>query len=109
MTEYAVDPLFELPAPVRLDPQRVRVAGDLFHGRVPDGAVYVGRAARGLTVSPYANRHRAATATLVRAGSSGRCAACTINRLTSVAVDFGQKATRRPTRPPTPHTSAVRQ
>jgi Domain of unknown function (DUF4326) len=34
---------------------RVRVAGDLFHGRVPAGAVYVGRAAPGLPASPYAN------------------------------------------------------
>jgi Domain of unknown function (DUF4326) len=35
--------------------RRVRVQGDLFHGRVPDGAVYVGRAAPGLRASPYAN------------------------------------------------------
>jgi hypothetical protein len=34
---------------------RVKVTGDLFHGRVPDGAVYVGRAAPGLRASPYAN------------------------------------------------------
>jgi hypothetical protein len=27
-------------------PRRVRVAGDLFHGRVPPGAVYVGRRRR---------------------------------------------------------------
>lgn len=67
MTEYAADPLFELPAPVCLGPQRVRVAGDLFHGRVPDGAVYVGRAARGLTASPYANRHRAGDCRTCRA------------------------------------------
>jgi hypothetical protein len=32
--------------------------GDLFHGRVPDGAVYVGRAAPGLRASPYANPFR---------------------------------------------------
>jgi hypothetical protein len=38
-------------------PQRVRVAGDLFHGRVPAGAVYVGRVAPGLPTSPYANPH----------------------------------------------------
>jgi hypothetical protein len=25
--------------------QRIKVTGDLFHGKVPDGAVYVGRAA----------------------------------------------------------------
>lgn len=36
-------------------PRRVRVVGDLFHGRVPDGAVYVGRAAPGLKRSRYAN------------------------------------------------------
>ena len=36
-------------------PQRVKVEGDLFHGRVPDGAVYVGRAAPGLPGSPFAN------------------------------------------------------
>jgi hypothetical protein len=40
----------ELPAP-----RRVRVTGDLFHGRVPEGAVYVGRSAPGLRASPYAN------------------------------------------------------
>lgn len=40
------------------DPRRVRVEGDLFHGRVPDGAVYVGRAAPGLPRSPYANPFR---------------------------------------------------
>lgn len=39
-------------------PRRVRVAGDLFHGRVPEGAIYVGRAAPGLAASPYANPHR---------------------------------------------------
>lgn len=39
-------------------PQRVKVQGDLFHGVVPAGAVYVGRAAPGLRQSPYRNRHR---------------------------------------------------
>ncbi len=34
------------------------MSGDLFHGRVPDGAVYVGRAAPGLPASPYANPHK---------------------------------------------------
>jgi hypothetical protein len=34
---------------------RVQVTGDLFHGQVPDGAVYVGRQAPGLRKSPYAN------------------------------------------------------
>lgn len=35
--------------------RRVKVEGDLFHGRVPDGAVYVGRQAPGLPRSPFAN------------------------------------------------------
>lgn len=38
--------------------RRVKVTGDLYHGRVPDGAVYVGRAAPGLSGSRYANPHR---------------------------------------------------
>lgn len=42
-------------------PRRVRMIGDLYHGRVPEGAVYVGRPAPGLTGSPFANRHRAGT------------------------------------------------
>ena len=36
---------------------RVKVAGDLFHGQVPPGVVYVGRGAPGLPRSPYANPH----------------------------------------------------
>jgi hypothetical protein len=40
-------------------PQRVRIEGDLFHGRVPAGAVYVGRAAPGLRASKYANPYPA--------------------------------------------------
>lgn len=44
--------------------RRVRVLGDLFHGRLPDGAagrsaVYVGRGAPGLRASPFANPHPA--------------------------------------------------
>jgi hypothetical protein len=46
-------------------PRRVRVAGDLFHGRVPDEAVYVGRGAPGLRASRYANPHKV-----------GACRAC---------------------------------
>jgi hypothetical protein len=38
--------------------ERVRVAGDLFHGQVPDGAVYVGRPAPGLVRSPFHNPYR---------------------------------------------------
>jgi hypothetical protein len=37
----------------------MKVAGDLFHGEVPPGAVYLGRPAPGLTGSPLANPHRA--------------------------------------------------
>jgi len=36
-------------------PKRVKVRGDLYHGRVPLGACYVGRATPGLPASPYAN------------------------------------------------------
>ncbi len=36
---------------------RVRVQGDLYHGVVPDGAVYIGRQAPGLPRSVFANRH----------------------------------------------------
>jgi hypothetical protein len=36
-------------------PQRVRVEGDLFHPRVPDGATYVGRPGPSLKGSRYAN------------------------------------------------------
>ena len=39
-------------------PRRVKVQGDLFHGVVPAGGVYVGRAAPGLKQSPYRNLHR---------------------------------------------------
>lgn len=38
-----------------MSPRRVKVTGDLFHGRIPDGAVYVGRGAPGLKASPYRN------------------------------------------------------
>jgi hypothetical protein len=44
-----------LPEPVAAAPRRVQVEGDLFHGRVPAGAAYVGRATPGLPASPYAN------------------------------------------------------
>lgn len=36
-------------------PDGVQVQGDLFHGRIPDGAVYVGRPAPGFKRSPWAN------------------------------------------------------
>ena len=35
--------------------RRVKVTGDLFHGHVPEGAVYVGRAAPGLKASRFGN------------------------------------------------------
>lgn len=35
--------------------KRVKVAGDLFHGRIPPGAVYIGRAAPGLPANPWHN------------------------------------------------------
>ncbi|MFE0532031.1 DUF4326 domain-containing protein [Micromonospora parva] len=54
---------------------RVRVAGDLYHGRVPDGAVYVGRGAPGLPGSRYANRHRA-----------GHCRVCGVEHDRAAAV-----------------------
>ncbi|WIM94302.1 DUF4326 domain-containing protein [Actinoplanes oblitus] len=38
--------------------ERVRVRGDLYHGEVPDGAIYVGRAAPGLKASPFHNGHK---------------------------------------------------
>jgi hypothetical protein len=41
------------------DPRRVKVQGDLYHGKVPPGAVYVGRAAPGLPASDYANPFKA--------------------------------------------------
>ncbi|MEO3853712.1 DUF4326 domain-containing protein [Acrocarpospora sp. B8E8] len=39
-------------------PRRVQVQGDLFHGRVPEGAVYIGRSAPGLPASPYRNPYQ---------------------------------------------------
>lgn len=38
--------------------RRVRVTGDLYHGVVPAGAVYIGRAAPGLPASPWQNPFR---------------------------------------------------
>ena len=63
-------------SPTRLVPDletvRVMVAGDVFHGRLPEPTqpgrvvVYIGRGAPGLPASRYANRHRV-----------GACRACT--------------------------------
>lgn len=58
-------------------PRRVKVTGDLFHGQVPDGAVYVGRAAPGLRRSPFANpftirEHGTAAAAVYRQWLSGQ-------------------------------------
>jgi len=38
---------------------RVKVTGDLFHPRIPPGAVYVGRHGPGLRRSPFHNPYRA--------------------------------------------------
>jgi len=38
--------------------RRVKVQGDLYHGRIPEGAVYVGRAGPGLPGSRFANPHK---------------------------------------------------
>jgi hypothetical protein len=38
---------------LRTTSRRVKVEGDLYHGRIPNGAVYVGWAAPGLPASPY--------------------------------------------------------
>lgn len=57
---YTAGLLFELPDPEPpAGPRRVRVVGDLYHGRVPERAVYVGRGAPGIAASRFANRHRA--------------------------------------------------
>ena len=76
-------------------PVRVRVIGDLFHGRIPDGAVYVGRAAPGLSASPYANPHRV--------GSCRRCGV-THDRTDAVAAYARDLTTdlRRPWEKPRP-------
>jgi hypothetical protein len=37
--------------------KRVKVIGDLYHGRIPEGAVYVGRQAPGLPANPWHNPH----------------------------------------------------
>jgi hypothetical protein len=66
-TKYAVDPLFTLPTEPGRGPRRVRVIGDLYHGRIPDGAIYVGRGAPGLPASRYANHHRAGACRTCRA------------------------------------------
>jgi hypothetical protein len=50
--------LFGGDQPAAIGPKRVRMIGDLFHGQVPAGAIYVGRAAPGLPASPYANPFR---------------------------------------------------
>lgn len=50
--------------------RRVRVSGDLFHGRVPAGAVYAGRPAPGLPGSQWANPFKPGrpTPTTIRLG-----------------------------------------
>lgn len=39
-------------------PRRAKVDGDLFHPRLPAGAIYAGRRSPKLPGSPYANPHR---------------------------------------------------
>ncbi|WP_333767731.1 DUF4326 domain-containing protein [Streptomyces sp. IBSBF 2435] len=39
-------------------PRRTKVDGDLFHPRLPAGAIYAGRRGPKLPGSPYANPHR---------------------------------------------------
>ncbi|MEV0732360.1 DUF4326 domain-containing protein [Polymorphospora sp. NPDC050346] len=64
----------------------MRVLGDLYHGRVPDGAVYVGRGAPGLRASRYANRHRV-----------GLCRVCQVDHDRAGAVlAYGQELDRQP-------------
>ncbi|MEU4689401.1 DUF4326 domain-containing protein [Actinoplanes sp. NPDC023714] len=58
--------------------RRVRVEGDLYHGQIPDGAVYVGRPAPGLRAGPFANRHRF--------GKVCRCGATHRDRAEAVAA-----------------------
>jgi len=58
-------------------PRRVKVIGDLYHGRTPDGAIYVGRAAPGLKASPYANPHKV----------GGLCRLCYLEHDRQSAVD----------------------
>jgi Domain of unknown function (DUF4326) len=41
-------------------PRRVKVDGDRYHPRVPEGAIYVGRASPYLRASRYANPYRVA-------------------------------------------------
>lgn len=57
-------------------PKRIKVRGDLYHGRIPDGAVYVGRPAPGLPGSRFANPHRI-----------GLCRACDEEHDRAGAVD----------------------
>lgn len=38
--------------------KRVRVLGDLYHGRIPEGAIYIGRKCPGLPESPFHNPYR---------------------------------------------------
>jgi hypothetical protein len=57
-------------------PTRTPVQGDLFHGRIPEGAIYIGRAAPGLRQSRWANPHRV-----------GWCKVCDLEHDQAGAVD----------------------
>lgn len=57
-------------------PRRVKVQGDLYHGVIPEGAVYVGGGAPGLKASPYANPHKV-----------GQCRVCGVEHDRQGAVE----------------------
>jgi hypothetical protein len=62
-------------APAQRDgrrPSRVKVGGDLFHPRVPDGAVYCGRSGPGIRGSVWANPFKAKRVTPVTVRLGGR-------------------------------------
>jgi hypothetical protein len=73
------------PGSGRAMTRRVKVTGDLFHGLVPDGAIYVGRAAPGLRKSPYANPFPAKTYGLAES----------VRRYRLHAADFDMAVLRR--------------
>lgn len=72
------------PQSATVEPRRVKVSGDLFHGAIPDGAVYVGRGAPGLRRSPFANPWPVKTYGL--AGSRQRYRELTLPVLSDQAV-----------------------
>lgn len=76
---YAITPYYQGDGEFDLDvdrriPTRVQVTGALFNGRVPDGAVYVGRRSPYMIASEWANPFKPGRATLnmVRIGGQVR-------------------------------------